>query len=884
MNYPIWYLPNIGGGLLIAIIAILHVVVAHLAVGGGLFLVMTERKAIKSNDSGMLQYVKKHTSFFMLLTMVFGGVSGVGIWFIISLVNPGATSALIHNFVFGWAIEWVFFIGEIVALLIYHYRFDKMHPKNHMIIGWLYFIFAWLSLFIINGILGFMLTPGRWIETGSFWLGFFNPSFLPGLLFRTAIAVTFAGVFALVTGSFLKDKELRTRVFRYSAKWMYIPLVILALTGFYYSTVISEESFRNLFHVNPESRVFISLLIYASIALFGLGLLTIVKMNSFLQKLLAFALVIISLGWMSGFEYMREIARKPYVLYDYMYSNGIHPEDIPEINETGFLASAKWSKIKEVTNDNKLQAGAEIFRIQCMSCHTIDNYNGIKSRTNRLTERGLVAQLTGMGKVNTYMPPFVGTEKEKDALAAYIYEDIQGKTTSVSKPYIPTPLTTEVPPFDPKKDEYVLLVWNDLGMHCISDDEKYFSFLPPANTLNAQLFKRGAVPQVVTEGVELLYEAEPMHAHPEKTHPSFWEYSKEIFGVDIPLGKGLAGKTVKDTMDVHGNHFAADFIPVVPYREDNIYSPYPMFTIRAIDKNTGELLVTTKAVTPTSTEMGCKNCHGGDFAWNGISGVSNETSRNILAAHDRHNGTTLLADAENGHPKLCQSCHADPAVGAKGQDGILNFSSAVHGFHANYLANMDNTSCNMCHPSATTGNTNCYRGRHTETGINCTNCHGRIEDHALSLLAAQKNIKQAEVLAKNLEPYFAADKASINPRTPWLNEPDCKGCHTNFNINQDGYTGTAFNKWAASFNDLYRNRTDNNGVMCISCHGSTHAVYGAQNIYEKQRDNMQPLQYQDMAGTIGTYNNCAVCHIKTMDVNGHHRNMVNRKDNVAIVK
>ena len=38
MNYPIWELPTIGGGSLIAIIAILHVFIAHLAVGGGLFL------------------------------------------------------------------------------------------------------------------------------------------------------------------------------------------------------------------------------------------------------------------------------------------------------------------------------------------------------------------------------------------------------------------------------------------------------------------------------------------------------------------------------------------------------------------------------------------------------------------------------------------------------------------------------------------------------------------------------------------------------------------------------------------------------------------------------------------------------------------------------
>ncbi len=491
MNYPVWYLPSVGGGLLIAIIAIAHVVISHLAVGGGLFLVLTERKAVKTGNNALLDYVRKHTNFFLLLTMVFGGVSGVGIWFIIALVNPAATSALIHTFVFGWAIEWVFFIGEIVALLIYYNRFDKMSAKNHMMLGWLYFIFAWLSLFIINGILGFMLTPGKWVETGNFWHGFFNPSYLPSLIFRTSIAVIFAGVFGLVTGAFLKDREMRVSIFRYCAKWMYIPVIVLALTGLYYTKVISNDAFLNLFHFNRESSPFITTIIVASFLLFGIGLITLFRLPKGIQVTGAFLLVAISFAWMAGFEYMREIARKPYVLYDNMYSTSVKPEQVAEINKAGFLATAKWSKIKEVTAENRLDAGADIFRLQCMACHTIDNYNGVKKLSDRLTERGVEALLTGMGKVNTYMPPFTGTEVEKKALAAYIYQVVQGKETVENKPFDPGEWNTEVPPFDPKKDDYVLLVWNDLGMHCISDNEKYFSFLPPANTFNAQLFKRG---------------------------------------------------------------------------------------------------------------------------------------------------------------------------------------------------------------------------------------------------------------------------------------------------------------------------------------------------------------------------------------------------------
>ena len=193
MNYPVWEVFSAGGGFLIALISIVHVYVAHFAVGGGLFLVMAEKKAYRENAMEILDYVKTHTRFFLLLTLVFGGLTGVGIWFVIALYSPSATSRLIHIFLFGWAAEWVCFTVEITAILLYYYTFSKISRSSHLILGWIYFIAAWLSLFLVNGIIAFMLTPGRWIETGSFWHGFFNPSMFPSLFFRTAVALVLAG-------------------------------------------------------------------------------------------------------------------------------------------------------------------------------------------------------------------------------------------------------------------------------------------------------------------------------------------------------------------------------------------------------------------------------------------------------------------------------------------------------------------------------------------------------------------------------------------------------------------------------------------------------------------------------------------------------------------
>ena len=51
MNYPVWNVA-FGAGLLIALVSILHVFVSHFAVGGGLFLVLTERRALRQGDQG----------------------------------------------------------------------------------------------------------------------------------------------------------------------------------------------------------------------------------------------------------------------------------------------------------------------------------------------------------------------------------------------------------------------------------------------------------------------------------------------------------------------------------------------------------------------------------------------------------------------------------------------------------------------------------------------------------------------------------------------------------------------------------------------------------------------------------------------------------------
>lgn len=873
MNYPIWQLDGAGGGLLIAAMAILHVYISHFAVGGGLFLVLTEWKGYRDGNPAVIEFVRKHTRFFLLLTMVLGAMTGVGIWFTISLVNPAATSVLIHTFVFGWATEWVFFFAEIVSLFIYYKTFGKMSRRNHLLIGWIYFACAWISLFIINGIIDFMLTPGAWIENGDFWSGFFNPTFWPALFFRTFLALIIAGLFGLMTATFMRDRQTRTALLRYSAFWMLLPAALFLGSAWWYRQALPPELQQLIFQNMPELKKYIgTFYAVAGVIIIG-GLLMAVGLPRAMTRPVAIVMLVTGLLQIGAFEFIREGGRRPYIIRDYMYSTAILKKDMGAVAEQGVLTRAKWVMHKQITPENRMAAGRELFNILCLPCHSIGGpLNDIRKLSKNYTTFGMNAFLSGVGKLNNmYMPPFAGTELERETLASFIVTGLNGRLEKERAPHLAEEPVT-VPAFDPEKGEYVLLAWNSLGMHCITDSSRYFTLLPPANELFAQLIRRGELPEVVTDGVTLSYRVEEGFENPA-THVEFWENADQVFGSKLVKNVGLSGNGMSGAMKLHDSGaFVADMVPVVPYPDRGGYQPYPRFTIEARD-SAGILLAETQVVAPVSTEMGCRNCHGGNWRIDGRAGFSDETGRNILAAHDKNSGTALLKKAESGEPVLCQSCHPDPVLNASGNPERLNMPASLHGFHATYLANRGADTCAACHPSSPEGATRCLRGIHDDIGYDCTNCHGTLEDHALSLLKSEQlaGKKRAGILMANLKPRAVSSVAEINPRIPWVNEPDCLNCHVGF---MPPEISSAFNTWTSGGEALYRNRRDESGALyCAACHNSPHAVYPAFNPYGEDRDNIQPLQYQDNNLPIGSNRNCEVCHTVEMTDSVHHPNM-----------
>jgi len=452
MNYPLWGVP--AAGLLIAGVAIVHVFISHFAIGGGLFLVLAERKARREHDPALLAWLERHTRVFVLITLVAGALTGVAIWITIGLVHPSATTSLIATFVWGWAIEWTFFVVEIAAAMVYYYGWRRLAPAVHEGVGWIYFGAAWLSLAVINGILSFMLTPGAWIVTHRVWDGFFNPTYLPSLVARTAAAVGLAGLYAVLTASALAEPALRTKIARWAvSRWVLPSALALPLSIAWTLAAASGAGIpvADIFGAKPFALTAVFQAAFAgspsghpvaqrALVVMTLGAVAVVVLSTVLLARRAgtygpaYAAAMMTCGFLvfGGAEFVREDLRKPWVIGQYMYVTGLRAEPaasgdafaIQTVQQTGLLATTLWSRAAVATADetaDDIARGREVFRLACSACHTVDGYLGMR----RLVRGVSVAGASGtIARLATWrhrrMPPFAGSEAERRALAEYL--------------------------------------------------------------------------------------------------------------------------------------------------------------------------------------------------------------------------------------------------------------------------------------------------------------------------------------------------------------------------------------------------------------------------------------------------------------------------------
>lgn len=430
--YPIWEVPNLSAGLVLGIMSTFHILPSHLSVSSMWFNVYMETKAYRENRPELMEFVKKYTLLLLIFAYVYGSLSGIGIWYAATVTNPRGISGLIHNYVWGWATEWVFFIIEVVGIFVYYYTLNKIDRKTHLKIGWIFVISSWITMVIITGILAFMLTPGKWIETGNFFDGFFNQTYWSQLFVRTTIMFSIGAVYALVVSTRLQNADVRKLVVKVASICGFVGLVLGALLLQWYLKTIPENAYGLLSSIVPKGLKTAILVSFSVMILYFIYAYIKPLTIRLVPAILAIAVLFVGI-WSA--ERIREIIRKPYVISSYMYSNQIIGSDIKAkgvkadtamINEKGILKVAPFvpEELREVNESNYLQAGKMIALIECSQCHVLED-KGLRPLPQMAKKldfkdiegtEGFLDALAGF----PYMPQFYGTSLEKRALAAYL--------------------------------------------------------------------------------------------------------------------------------------------------------------------------------------------------------------------------------------------------------------------------------------------------------------------------------------------------------------------------------------------------------------------------------------------------------------------------------
>lgn len=439
MDFPPYYLDHIASGrLVIGIIASIHVLINHpLAVGAYPLLCFMEWWAWRNRRPDIDQLAYKITGIVFIVTTTVGAMTGVGIWLSTSLFAPFAIGSLLRVFFFGWFAEWLVFISEVCLIMWWFLSWKKADTpekkRKHIRIGLALAIMSWLTMALIVAVLGFMMNPGDWSQTRAFIDAMTAPLYVPQLAFRTAFAFMTGAVFLWFASFFFtKGKpDAREWIVDRMSHTTLVSLIFVFLFGTWYWSQVPEamkahsavallsQSFSG-WHGQFKSLLGWTLVAFAAISIGGI---------TFPRAIPRVALLIPTfMGiWLLGhFERTREFLRKPWVLADYMYSNGVRKEELAFLQHEGMLKHATFVAHREVTDENRASAGQDVFMMACSRCHSTTGLNGVIEKFTAMygdkpwDDAAMVSFLGTMHQTSTFMPPFPGTTAEKEALVAYI--------------------------------------------------------------------------------------------------------------------------------------------------------------------------------------------------------------------------------------------------------------------------------------------------------------------------------------------------------------------------------------------------------------------------------------------------------------------------------
>lgn len=229
----------------------------------------------------------------------------------------------------------------------------------------------------------------------------------------------------------------------------------------------------------------------------------------------------------------------------------------------------------------------------------------------------------------------------------------------------------------------VLLGWSRPAMPVLQASYADYLVWAPGVDLRAQAVLSGA------QAPELLTDLSLSYSIPGNTtsvgETDLEQHASELLGLELEPDQGLGGAGLSGALvPAESDRYAISGLLHGPEDDQGEVRPYQVFQVEGEDGLTQPGLGAWLST--------CDDCHGSGLA--------------VLQAHDTAQGTGLA----DSRPVLCADCHASPALGREGIDGVSSLVEALHTAHPG-------TACTDCHGDLS-------RGLHTFIEeLGCEDCH-----------------------------------------------------------------------------------------------------------------------------------------------------------------
>jgi cytochrome bd ubiquinol oxidase subunit I len=430
--YPMNDFEPVMKGMVIGGLGILHVFVAQFAIGGGLLMCYFQWLAQSGRSENARHFLDSYFKFLVLISFVIGALTGVAMWFTTIQISPRTIGLMVDEFHWIWATEWTFFCLEVVAGYAFYRHGASLTDRARMTLLVLYSAAAWMSLFWINGILSWQLTPGAWTETGRVWSGFFNPSFWPSLFFRTIVSITIASLAACVVINTMSSVALSDRrELIHLASRPLMAMVLMPLLGAWFIAVMPEDSRSWVLGGSPAMTLFLVISIGASLMIGLYAVLGLITQKLYINGATATLLCALAFGATAGGEFIREGSRKPYTVRQTLFANSITEDEVALLRRVGSVTHDPYPvrHPRQFPNE-QVRLGMKVFRFQCSVCHTMEGANGLIHLAGTWTPDQKRLNIAKLQYTKPFMPPFAGTAEELEALVQMVAWTAAGRPTA----------------------------------------------------------------------------------------------------------------------------------------------------------------------------------------------------------------------------------------------------------------------------------------------------------------------------------------------------------------------------------------------------------------------------------------------------------------------